>query len=471
MREEKKQERAPLFVAGVLALALVICLVLLAGSLLKRGWEHAEDNEELQVSSMAGYEMEKEQTSEEVPEETQKPGGNTPGVLEDDTDCVITEMEAEVFRYLGEVYVARKNGYYGLTDLEGNWLTEPEFDKFVYYDQDWVSFEDATGITHVFDRSGKQLYEYACEGGLMTTENGRQFYRQVFYRQGMRIELDYNKAENYYGVHYYNAETRKLIFELTKDMAGAKEMELYITSLPDASGTAVVIAGDGCINIRYLVTKEGYTEEEYVEAYVERRYFDFSNHAVWNRTNLINGWLVAEIMELRGELLDYSEEYTEVVYNIHTKEQVPLPEEYQHCYGMLYQYSEGLYYGISGESYQDYKNGLTEQIYYAVCHGSKKLTEEIYLWINFGENYIIAGNHSFSHILDYEGNILAEYQDISFPFVDGKTLVCDEKGAFFIDETLQPCSGYVMKEVDYCHPGYIRKGSRNYLIQWVEPEE
>lgn len=459
MEENKKKDRAPLVVLVFLLVALVVCLTLLVSVILNR---RKEKQEEVPATVTA------------VPEATQIP----PEKSVYDLAAELTEVDFYVHRYLEDgVYIVKKDGSYGITDLDGNWLAEPEYLKLVYIDQDWVSFENSEGITHVYDRKGNLLYEYVCEEGRKMNESGREFMQEVFYRQGMKIVFEYNDDANYYGIHYYNAETNKLIFELTDDMVNLPDTDwkdLQVTSMPDETGTAVVIAGDGFYNTVYYVTKDGYTEKRYIaeeEEHVERRFITYSVHTIWNRSNLVNGWLMATMSEERGEILDYSEESADVLYNIHTWEAVPLPEEYQNWYSKVYQYSAGLYYGMSGESYYDYGEGKTDYIYYAICHGSKILSEEIYQWINFGENYIIAGNNSFSHILDYEGNVLAEYKDVAYPFVDGRTLVCDETGAFYIDEELNRCSDYVLTGVDYCHPGYIRKGNKSYLVKIEKTEE
>lgn len=457
MGEEIKKDRAPWIVAGILMIAILVCVVFLAAWLLerRRGIDGVDADSLLSDEQITG-----------APEPTI--------TQEKKTEYELVKTDVEVYRYLGDVYITQKDDRYGMSDLDGNRLVEPQYFKLVYFDQDWVSFEDVRGITFVYDRAGNLLYEYVCEAGKKTTGSGQRFNRAVFYRQGMKIEFDYNESDGYYGIHYYNAATNELIFELTDEMQDIPQggwEDLLVTSSPDTSGTAVVIGGGGYHNAIYRVTKDGYTKEQYYENDVEVRLFNYSGHDVWNRSNLYNGWLLASMLEQRVELLGISEERTEILYNIHTRERVPLPEEYQERYGVFYQHSAGLYYGISGESYMDYKYNRADYVYYAVCHGSEKLSEEIYRWINFGEKYIIAGNYSFSHILDYEGNVLAEYRDIAFPFVDGRTLVCDETGAYYIDENLEKCTEYIMKKVDYCHPNFIRKGADCYLIKWNETEE
>lgn len=386
----------------------------------------------------------------------------------------VVRREYEAKRYLGKGYFICKNGCYGLADSEGNIIIEPVYPKVTYQDDEQVCFDDAEGVAHVFDYTGRELYSYIYIQGEMTTELGQTFERAVYYRKGMKIEYDYNDAEGYYGIHYYNAETGELIFELTDEMLDVNEYPLrdfQTATLPDESGMAVVIAGDGFGNIAYKVTKDGYTEETYRENAVERRQFYFTEHEVWNNTTLINGWMLTTVYEERGDLLDYAQEWSQVLYNVDTKQCVALPEEYQNIEAKHYQHSQGYFYGISGESFHDYNDGKTDYLYYAICRGNEKLTEEIYQWIYFDTKYIIAGNHSFSHILDYEGNVLAEYHDVAYPFVDGKTVVCDDTGAFYIDENLRKCTDYVMKNVDYCQPDFVCKNGKFYWIKWKDKEE
>lgn len=399
---------------------------------------------------------------------------DVPVKLSDETYRVV-EVGFEVCSYLGNMYLIWKDSGYGLVDLDGNTVVKPEYESWVCGDDGSVALVDYEGTTHVFDCNGKKMYSYICDQGTMTNAVGQQFDRAVFYREGMRIEFDYNYDDAYYGVHYYNAATGELIFELTDEMclwAENPKPDFQTASLPDNTGTAVVIAGDGVENLIYKITKDGYTEEIHEEKYVERRLFHPSDHIVWDFAYLSDGWLMTTVCEERGELLSYSREWYQMLFNIHTKERIELPKQYQDWYGECYVNSKGLYYGISGESRFDFENGEADCIYYAICCGDIRLTEELYEWIDFGEKHIIAGNKSFSHILSYEGEVLAEYKDIAFPFVDGKTLVVDTQGqAFYIDEELCRCSEVIQSNVDFCHTNYVRKGRRNILIKGKTKEE
>jgi len=397
-----------------------------------------------------------------------------PVKLTDETYQAV-EVEFEICSYFGNMYLIWKNSGYGLADLDGKILVKPEYESWVRSDDKSVALVDYKGITHVFDDEGKELYSFICNRGSMSNADGQQFERAVFYREGMRIEYDYNYDDAYYGVHYYNTATEELIFELTDEMCLWTENpkpDFQTASLPDKTGTAAVIAGDGDCNIIYKITKDGYTEEIMEEQFVECRLFHLSDHAVWDFEYLSDGWLMTTVYEERGELLSYSGEWYQLLFNIHTKERIEMPKQYQKWGSEYLGNSKGLYYGMSGESRYDHENGETDYLYYAICCGDMQLTEELYEWIDFGEKYIIAGNRSFSHILSYEGEVLAEYRDIAFPFVDGKTLVVDIQGqSYYIDEELCRCSAIIRSGADFCHTNYIYKDGRNYLIKKTATEE
>ena len=404
-----------------------------------------------------------------VPEPTKVP------VYQTEDEYRIVEVGYEICSSLKDAYIIWQDDGYGVADLSGNVVVEPKYESWVYSEEERVSFEDSEGITHMFDCSGKELYTYVCNQGSMTNESGQQFSRAVYYRRGMRIEYDFNYEDAYYGVHYYNAETGALIFELTDEMCQWEtnpRPDFQVASMPDETGMAVVIAGNGVYNTMYKITKDGYTEETYQEEHVERRIFHPSDHVVWDFAYLSNGWLLTTVCEERGDLLYCEEDWYQMLFNVHTKERIILPKQYQIWYGEYWVNSKGVYYGMSGESRYDYENGETDCIYYAICHGNEQLTEELYEWIDFGEKYIIAGNSSFSHILNYEGEVLAEYYDVAFPFVDGKTLVVKFTGqAYYIDEDLCYCTHIVKEDVYFGHINYVCSENGNFLIQWKEKKE
>ncbi|MGN0505108.1 MAG: WG repeat-containing protein [Lachnospiraceae bacterium] len=475
---QKKGGRLELIVIGILFAALLFCLVMLTVLLIRKGKLSQSEQQEMGASI----------------EEAK--GSVTEGILSEEEQKLPEEEEGKlrergVYSYetrdweTGEKINVRKvsfcitdkvcenayiadgpDGKCGLINAEGRWLVPPEYEYVSHYEEAWICFEKADGYGYVFNMEGIQLYQYLSDGENYVTEDGTEYNRTSYYRHGMRIDLDLGIVDNlYYGAHYYNAETGELIFELAEHFDSG-----CVTAFPDETGTAVVVTGKGYETTVYTITLAGYRQETFEENIALRQYY-FSNHISWRRSLLSDGWLRTQIMEYRGELFDYSTEWKEVLYNIKTKEIVPLPEKYQ-GYSQYYWKFHGLYYGITQLTEEEYYNGTSGNVYYALCCGSKVLTEEIYRWFDFGEKYIIAGNGTFSHILDYEGNVLAEYVDVAEPFDGDRTLVYDGEGMFFLNEKLEQCSDYIMtgKRLSYCEPRMVVTKDSYYFIQWL-PEQ
>ena len=151
-----------------------------------------------------------------------------------------------------------------------------------------------------------------------------------------------------------------------------------------------------------------------------------------------------------------------------TGEVVFLPERYQNTYAAYYEGSKGLYYGISTLTESEYYGIYPEVMYYAICHGDKILSEEIYTWITFGENYILAGNESLGHVLDYEGKVLKEFANISSDYVGDKLILYSGVGVYLMDEELNIELDAILKTAYYLGPGYVWDGSRGYMIYQEE---
>lgn len=440
MKEKRQGERGAIIFVVILLVALVVCVVLLAGGM-KDGVE--------QIVRKSGK-------SREVTALT----GETIEIKKVDF-CIQKAFDDDVF------HVEGKDGKRGLVDSNGNWLVEPEYEYLTGKCCHWYSFYNKNGDEkcYVFDKDGTLLYEYNNFIYSQKTKDGIEYYTWVGYRAGMRIEMDFpENADNYYAVRFYNAETKELIFE----NSGTRR-QTGVTFMPNADGIATVIVGYSYQTTIYRITKDGYEAETFEETDVATRVYLPTWYEYEDQAELKDNIAKLYIKEYRGELFDYSEDSREVLFNIDTKEIMPLPEKYQN-YAMLYERDKGTYYGIARTEEPFYDMEI-KPAYYAICDGSRILSEEIYRWIDFGEKYIIAGTDYFVHILDYEGNVLAEYEDVGAPFVDGKTLVCDGVGVFFIDENLNRCSEYLAKNVDYCYPRSYRKGNQEYLVIWNEHDQ
>ena len=276
MEEKRNTNKGPLLIAAFLVIALVVCVALLVVRIAKR-IENATGEKEL-VWEIPEQEKEDVGTENVITENTETQ--RLPEHLE--TPVTTEKVSFEVRRYIeGDVYVVREDNTYGLADRNGNWIVRGEYTGYVYLDEAWVTFMDEDDKNYVYDHNGNLLYTYDYWGGAHETENGIAYETEVFYRRGMRIEYDSSEDEAYQQARFYNLESGTLIFDT------AEVEDIQIISLPDATNMAVVIAGDGCENVIYRITIDGYTKETYIEPNVERRFYRFTLNDVWNRTNTV----------------------------------------------------------------------------------------------------------------------------------------------------------------------------------------
>ncbi len=453
---EENQKGQGLAAFWILLASLILCIAALVILLLQKGQlpEEEKDSGEVEETGLLledgvyFYEVKDWKTGEKI-------------TVQKEQYCITDILWEGMYKANGA------DGKCGIINQQGEWIVPPEYEYMSHAEDAWVCLEKADGYGYVFDSEGKQLYRYASKGTEHTTKDGIRYNRTSYYRYGMRIDLDIGITEKqYYGAHYYNAATEELIFE----REGYYE-DVGVPSLPDETGTAAVIVREYGETAVYKITADGYGREAFLEPIAQRSYYDTA-FISWRRSAMSDGWLRTDLMEYRGELLGYSTEWKEILYNIHTREIVPLPEKYQQ-YSKYYWKFHGLYYGITRLTAEEYYNGTSNELYYAVCCGSKILTEEIYAWIEFGERYIIAGNGNFAHILDYDGTILAEYADAAGTFEGGRMLVYDGRGVYCIDEELEQCSDYIITgtNIFYCQPRTVITGTSCYVFEWLSEQD
>jgi len=358
-----------------------------------------------------------------------------------------------VYEKLGEnAFLVVEDNLAGVVNRQGEYVVQPLFTYMNYFDGEWISFQDEYNMGYVYDLEGNELFTFNGSD-TQISEDGIIYTVWTSYQKGIKTELLTGKnLADYNGIRYYNAQTGELIFE-----AHNHKVTLASASLPDENGMAVVVIdGDDETEV-YHITKNGYETETFKK--VDGRQFFYT--AYLNRAiNLMSdGWLKCRI---EGEKKE------EVLFNVMTGDVVSLPEKYQNTYALYYEKSKGLYYGISTLTEQEYYGKLPETVRYAVCHGDKVLTEEIYTWITFEENYVLAGNETLSHILDYDGTVLNEFADMSTAFVDGKLFVYSGIGVYAMDGERNIDENSLMRNCYYLAPGFVFDGTQGYMIQQEE---
>lgn len=400
---------------------------------------------------MGDFNREKQKSTEEVVEKN----GYT-----------LQPVEFTIVRKLNEdAFLVVKDGLAGMVNGKGEYLVEPVFTYTNYFDGEWISFQDEYNMGYVYDTKGKQLFTF---NGTQTeiTEDGIIYNIWTSYQKGIKTELIIGKEDTgYYGVRYYNAENGELICEFysNKDWLDA-------TAFPDKNGVAVAVIDEEAATTVYRITKDGYETETFDDTKGVSRRLYYTDYLHWAYNLLNDGWLKCGVSENKNGEEPSQGGIREALYNINTGETVYLPEKYQNTYAVYYDYevpdngSKGLYYGISTLTESEYYGKYPEEMKYAICCGNEILSEEIYTWMTFSDNYILAGNETLGHVLDYEGKVLKEFADISSDFVDGKLIVYSGVGVYMMDEKLDIDLDAIMKDAYYLGPGFVWDGTHGYMI-------
>lgn len=500
MEEKKKSNKGPLLVAATLGVLLVVCVVLLVVRLTGRVEDYAtakqeqkqqeqqreeekkkqqkEAEQEEEKKKEAAKEMEEQQTEEEQETAKEKPGkldAKATATPEPVKETPATEKNMDDRYTLKKVpytilimlhdnaFIVWDNDKYGLVDGKGDYLLRPAYPYVEYYDEEWVTFSDSNDVCYVYDTKGTLLFTYDLWQSGFTSEDGIAYSVWTCYKKGMKTELIIADGdEEYYGVRYYNAETGNLIYEAV----GGYE-DIAVGSIPDENGMAAVIKNAPCEILIYRVTKDGYEEDSYYYFDVDTRNFYWSDLIDWRDNTMSEGWLRTTLEETTDGMLETETEWYECLFDVVKGVRSYLPEKYQNTYADFYGDAKGEYYGIATLTEEQYYDGTTDTVYYAVCRGGSVLTEEIYTWMSFEENYIIAGDdseNSFAHILDYKGNVLREFKDAANNFWKGKLVVDTGEGVYLLDENLEICSDCLAEEVDFCQTGFLWKDRAGYMI-------
>ena len=358
----------------------------------------------------------------------------------------------------GNSCLVKKDGKWGMVSVTGEVLVPFVYERYSFLDYTgWVELEK-DGRFYVFDARGEQIKAYDDKLAFRMESEEAYLYRTASaYMSGMKLTTTIPEIEgdDFYGIRYENAKSGKELYGVT---GGYEDVGIF--TFPDETGRAVAIRGDGITNTIYYITEDGCESREMeLPEGINGRWFDFPGDYTWADISLSNGWLKVYVCDaVPGFLIDEYEYYMAFL-NVDTLELVPFPEEYQ---GLFTMYDMGYGDAMAIRVY----NEEDEYYRYAICKGSETLTEEIYYWVEFGEKYMIAKQDEGVDILNYKGEVLDTYWDASGTFVNGKMLVCDEKGAFFLDENLETCSDYIVEgTVDGCFSRGVIINELYYILE------
>lgn len=341
-------------------------------------------------------------------------------------------------------YAIKKNGLYGVVDFNGNVKipaiyegvnnvgnNEYEFVKdnvgyvynvdtckqiFSYNKIELISNPEDYKVTYI-DRGGNEheMYLGNFTHNSYTTEPNHIIERE--YNKGMMLEII--TYTNRVTIGDYSSENRHLKYTFKKGntseiiCSGYTTVESVAFSNIIEEDNAVALECDLVTDKWYIniISKEGVKRKEVSETspVTENHFFN-----VYNNGCLKNfGWCE--------------------IANLYTGEYIKMP--YEPFSITKYYYGRGEYYAVFTD------NGST----YDICKGSSIISKG-YKFVNFSnDKYIIAGNSSGEAVfMDYSGNVKAAYKDTS-EIYNGKALVYDGTGIYYIDEKLNKISDYIYK--------------------------
>ncbi|MGN0505107.1 MAG: hypothetical protein ACI4FZ_00995 [Lachnospiraceae bacterium] len=354
--------------------------------------------------------------------------------------------------------IAKKEGKWGIVTVTGEVLVDFMFTRLSYRDATgWIELEK-NGYYFVYDETGRPHKQYRNKLNYrMESKEGYLYRSAVVYAGGMRIKSIVPEVadSDYYGVQYFNATTEELLYEAigTYDDVG-------MFTLPDKTGRAVAIQNHGTESTVYYITADGCTSRTVEpEEGVNLRYYDFIGGYDWAEDCFSEGWLRLAVYDsVPGFLMDEKISYT-AFFNVDTFELVRFPKQYQKEFWMQ---RDGKGTAMAIMAYNEDANAYR----YAVCMGDRVLTEEKYYRVAFEDNCMIAYTDDCVEILDYYGNILTRYADAGDSFVNGKLLVYDGIGVFFLDESLKKISDYIVTgDIDGCFSRGIVIDGEYYLLK------
>ncbi len=130
-------------------------------------------------------------------------------------------------------------------------------------------------------------------------------------------------------------------------------------------------------------------------------------------------------------------------------------ENYETCPAKWY-YGNGKYFAFASDG----KN-------FKIYNGNNVLIDKIYTWCDFQDNnYIIAGNGNNAEIIDYSGNVIKTFKDVDARSYNGKRLVYDGTGVYYIDNQLNKISEYIYEGADISVAGGgIRINNKFYFVK------
>lgn len=315
-----------------------------------------------------------------------------------------------IVKWTDNLYITKTNNKYGVINEKGETVIPFNYDSIKISNESRSELALSNGNNCVvYDKNLKKVVEYT--GHLNHFTNGMLIQRETI--PGTDEEDPFPPLK----LTIKNVYTGKVLFTDTVHSypSGVSDFELISKSNFDASIMVWKMDPDSDYDTDYqgtvtIVTPNG---NKKIDRKVSSSYKSYYTNGVFYNLFSIDSGACYQL-------------------NLNTNELYDVENNFSEC--------KDYYFG-NGNTYAVTKDGTN----YTIYKGNKALTSKQYTWLEFDKNCIIAGDSTITHILDYNGKILKTFNDVDVDEYNGKRLVYDGVGVYYVDSSYNKVSDYIVE--------------------------
>lgn len=312
-----------------------------------------------------------------------------------------------------DVFVVKQNDKCGAVDIDGNIVVPIEYDYYIWANSDKTEVcfgvdESKTIVSQTWTYQNRTVYRYTGEKVVSYINKSNPLFGNIehyAYGDGILGNIE----------EYVNEQAKQRVIDTCTGEV------LYSPKEQATINDSVNLLGQDDINGG-------------VCAATEKEYYRFQNGEVvkydfpWTLGSSFNNSFIADDVI-------YSPESNRIYY-VATGEEFSFPDNCNKESITYLQFGRDGYYALMDNDTQTYN----------IYHKGEVVSETNLTWITFNNNSsrcIVGGNDTTAYVLDYQGKIKYTAVDIS-EFRNGKAVVYDGTGVFYIDENGNKLSDYIV---------------------------
>lgn len=447
------------------------------------------------------FESQKPSDSQKPSEsESQEPETQETETQEPEVHYEEYKLSTQTYDYALQVsekyYLVGQEDYYGIVDFSGNIIVPIEYDSYKMVAENEIEFEDGGEEFYVenigwLERrnayvysadTGKLLLQYVSSEMTAWVDKHRETIvcgakeHEILYADPESDPLGCFEGDTSIERKYQNGLLMESypVFDCCETYEKGVLLRNYVSFTNVKTGELIYEGYSAHEEFEYYYEVDGEWYEEYQDG--APQIFRFSSNKSEAKAVMFEDsiqedqfYLVFispdgyekyefDVVYMLESSVDYSNDWMKMPYsgkmiNTKTMEIIDMPSEAPSA--AYWYYGIGEYYGLSD---------VNDDTIYNIYKGTKKIATN-YKKLYFSTYYIIGkradGKFAF---IDYDGKEQLVVNDYSDP-INGKYLINDGVGVYYVDKTLQRVSDYIYEGVvENCHAGAILLGEKYYLI-------